>query len=214
MEIPQTLKSRVLAQWLFTGLSRDEIALANNISQGAVSAIIQEARETVHDLDLMRELAVGMKKACLNIIDLSSALRINNKLDKLGINPELAESIIEKVHVHCYVNNLQVEKLLVLITKQIEQVESYGISLADFGNVYSEKLAYLLRCDKACKEMTEKRNILARAYNTTVPDLEEFQALKPIHEKWRLAVAENIQKDKIIIDLRRQLEEKKSNQPY
>jgi hypothetical protein len=39
--IPEIIKSRVLSQWL-QGLSRDIIALANDISTGAVSNITNE----------------------------------------------------------------------------------------------------------------------------------------------------------------------------
>jgi hypothetical protein len=98
MYIPDKLKSKTLDDWL-SGLSRDEIALANHTSQGSVSAILKELRTEVPDLDLMRELAVKLKKENLTILDLSHALRIHNRLNKLNISLELAEFIFEKIHI-------------------------------------------------------------------------------------------------------------------
>jgi len=63
---------------------------------------------------------------------------------------------------------------------------------------------YFWQLDRECKQITEKRNNLARAYKTTIPDLEEFKDLRPIHEKLRYAQDENVKKDKIIADLKRE----------
>jgi hypothetical protein len=65
--IPETIKSRVIIQWL-QGLSRDATARDNNISTGAVSNIINEWSYTLgkYEADALRELAKLLKIACLS----------------------------------------------------------------------------------------------------------------------------------------------------
>jgi transcriptional regulator with XRE-family HTH domain len=205
MYIPHTLKSKILAQWL-SGLSRDEIALANGLSQGHVSAILNELRTEVPDLDLMRELAVKLKKENLTILDLGHALRIHNRLNKLNISLELAESIFEKIHIHCFVKRIEVKDFLELVIKHLELLEGLGLPVSEFENFVNKQVDYFWQLDRQCKQITEQRNILARAYKTTVPDLEEFKDLRPIYEKLLYAQDENVKKDKIIADLQRQLD--------
>lgn len=205
MYIPHTLKSKILAQWL-SGLSRDEIALANGLSQGHVSAILKELRTEVPDLDLMRELAVKLKKENLTILDLGHALRIHNRLNNLNTSLELAESIFEKFHIHCFVKRIEVKDFLESVIKHLELLEGLGLPVSEFENFVNKQVNYFWQLDRECKQITEKRNNLAHAYKTTVPDLEEFKDLRPIHEKLLYAQDENVKKDKIIADLQRQLE--------
>ena len=181
MYIPHTLKSKILAQWL-SGLSRDEIALANHTRQGSVSVILKELRTELPDLDLMRELAVKLKKENLTVLDLSHALRIHNRLNKLNISLELAESIFEKIHNYYLVNRIEVKDFLELTIQQLEMVKSLGVPVLESENFIIERVNYLPLLDREYKVMTEK-NILTRDYKTTVHDLEEFQQLRPIHEK-------------------------------
>jgi hypothetical protein len=42
-KIPKTIKKRVIMQWLY-GISRDQIAKANQIGAGTVSAIIKQCK--------------------------------------------------------------------------------------------------------------------------------------------------------------------------
>jgi hypothetical protein len=126
--ILHTLKSKTLDDWL-SGLSRGEIALANQKSQGSVSAILKELRTEVPDLDLMRELAVILNKENLTILDLSHALRIHTRLNKLGKSLELAEHILEKIHIHCFVDCIEVKYFFELMLKQLEMVKSLDVSV-------------------------------------------------------------------------------------
>ncbi len=59
--IPHHIKTKVLREWL-QGISRDKIALDNNISEGSVTGIIQQAKINTPDMDLLREIALGIKK--------------------------------------------------------------------------------------------------------------------------------------------------------
>ena len=105
--IPFRIRKRVLRQWL-EGDSRDQIAKDNDIGQGTVSAIVKEARSEFeqkyykynddddndekdyadgHDDDssefeLLRELAVTLKRKRLDVNSFASAVRLLAILEK------------------------------------------------------------------------------------------------------------------------------------
>ncbi len=59
--IPKSIKQPVIKQWL-PGTSRDQIAKDNDIGAGTVSAIIKDAKQEIPDIDLLREVAMIVKK--------------------------------------------------------------------------------------------------------------------------------------------------------
>ena len=65
-KIPQKVKIDVIRDWL-NGLSRDNIATNNHISQGSVSNIIDAIKtQGIPDIDLLRAVAVELKKEGLD----------------------------------------------------------------------------------------------------------------------------------------------------
>jgi hypothetical protein len=75
--IPETIKSRVISQWL-QGLGRDMIAQDNNISTGAVSNITNEwsMDNGKHEADAFRELAKAMILLVLLLPNVPLALEL------------------------------------------------------------------------------------------------------------------------------------------
>jgi transposase len=59
--MPKSIKQRVIKQWL-QGMSRDEIAKDNDIGAGTVTAIIKDAKQDIPDIDLLRQVALVLKK--------------------------------------------------------------------------------------------------------------------------------------------------------
>jgi hypothetical protein len=49
-------------------------------------------------------------------------------------------------------------------------------------NIFFEKVNVLKRHDKDIQYTAKARNDMASLYKTTIPDLDEFQQLRPIHE--------------------------------
>ena len=88
MVIPDSIKNNVIQQWL-DGILRDEIATNNGISVGMISTIINETRSQIRDLDLMREVALNLRKTGLDLNRFAFTVRLQNKLSSLGINEEL-----------------------------------------------------------------------------------------------------------------------------
>ena len=176
MVIPDSIKNNVIQQWL-DGIHRDEIAANNGISVGMVSAIVNEARSQIRDLDLIRNVAVNMRKTGLDFNSFAFAVRLQNKLISLGISEELAESAIEKLHVHCFTKNLEIAEFLARLDYLIDLSNRIGVPIEQLAKHFFEKVDQLKRLDVDILKKTKERNDMASVYKTTIPDLEEFQQL-------------------------------------
>ena len=66
LKVSKSISERVIKQWLL-GMSRDEIAKDNDIGAGTVSAIIKDAKQEIPDIDLLREVALVLKKEDLDL---------------------------------------------------------------------------------------------------------------------------------------------------
>ena len=72
---PYSIKVKVIKDWI-QGLSRDKIGQNNGIGAGTVTSIIQQAKTNIADIDLMRALALNIKKEKLEINYFASAVRL------------------------------------------------------------------------------------------------------------------------------------------
>ncbi len=160
-----------------------------------ISAIITEARSQIVDIDLLRELALNLRKAGLDLNSFAFAVRLQNKLNRLGISEDMAESAVEILHIHCFTKNLEISKFLSRLDYPMALVNSIGVPITDLEKYIFDKVYILKRLDKDIQDKANARNGMASLYKTTIPDLDEFQQLRPIHEKLIQAENENSKKD-------------------
>ena len=100
--IPSAIKEKVINDWL-QAKSRNAIADDLGISYGSVTNIINEAkRESIKDVDLLRAVAVLLKKNNLDLTQFALSIKLKSKLDDLKIDEELADSFIEKAAIYCF----------------------------------------------------------------------------------------------------------------
>lgn len=101
-KMSSAIKERVINEWL-QAKPRNTIAFEMKISSGSVSNIIAEARqESIRDIDLLRDVAVLLKKNNIDLTQFAISVRLKSKLDNLQISETLAESFIEKAAIHCF----------------------------------------------------------------------------------------------------------------
>lgn len=101
-KVPPAVKERVINDWL-QATPRNDIADDVGISYGSVTNIIDEAkRDSVKDIDLLRAVAVLLKKNNLDLTQFALSIRLKNKLDSLKISEELADSFLEMAAIHCF----------------------------------------------------------------------------------------------------------------
>jgi hypothetical protein len=100
--IPETIKSRVISQWL-QGLGRDTIAQDNNISTGAVSNITNEWSMDIgkSEADAFRELAKAMNTAGLTPAQCAIGFRTIKLLSGQNTDAEAATQLIVDIYNKC-----------------------------------------------------------------------------------------------------------------
>ncbi len=76
VKVPLSIKLEVLDEWL-QGITRTKIVRDNGIGVGTVTDIHQQARnKDIPDIDLLRKLALMLKKENLDVNHFTSAVRI------------------------------------------------------------------------------------------------------------------------------------------
>jgi hypothetical protein len=89
-KIPNTVRRQVITQWLY-GFPRDQIAKGNQIGAGTISKIIKQCKQKEYpdgnfsEFDLIRELAVMLKREGVDVKSFASSIRLQRKLDEKGI---------------------------------------------------------------------------------------------------------------------------------
>ncbi len=98
--IPQSIKNQVMTEWLI-GLPRDTIASRNGIGTGTVTEIIQLTKRNrgIPDIDLLRAVAVMIKKENLNVNNFADSVRLKNVLDRLELSDEEVDALLEEINI-------------------------------------------------------------------------------------------------------------------
>ncbi len=125
-KIPHQIKRKVIREWL-NGVSRDSIAINNQISFGSVSSIILKIKTSeILDIDLLREVALALKRKNLDLIEFASSMRLNKMLKSLGLSEEEIDRFLKYLSVFFYKNDVKnVEDFLI----QLELVYDIAVNL-------------------------------------------------------------------------------------
>jgi len=128
--IPSLIKIEVIRKWL-NGVSRDNIAINNNIAAGSVSNIIQEFKnKEVPDIDLLREVSIALKRQDMDLIHFASSMRLRKMLDNLEVSEERIEKFLEHLCVFFYKNDdRSVEKFLLQLESVYEMALNLDVSI-------------------------------------------------------------------------------------
>jgi hypothetical protein len=178
-KVPKSIKQRVIKQWLL-GMSRDEIAKDNDIGAGTVSAIIKDAKQDIADIDLLREVAILLKKEELDLDVFASSIRLKKKMDEMGINEDQIETLIENVNIHCFKRGLSAEEFVNTINKVSALSENIGMPLDQLPNYIAQQELVLVKLrDETEGAKTKQRQVLQH-YNVTMDELQEFRRDKPL----------------------------------
>lgn len=91
-----------------SGKSHEDISSCTGISVGTVSNILQECRKgIITDIDLLRSVAVDMKKQGIGLNDLAFSLRLRNMLNVLGLPEEKVEKFLQALSIYNYKNDIE-----------------------------------------------------------------------------------------------------------
>ena len=144
-KLPHAIRLKVL-DGLVSGHSHSNISFINGISAGTVSNILEEYRKgEVTDIDLLRTVAVKMKKQGIELYDLASSIGLRNMLKILELPEEKVEKFLQALSIYNYKNDIEDPiKFISEIEKVSEYLFSLDVSVFDMID-YIEKMKTKLK---------------------------------------------------------------------
>jgi transcriptional regulator with XRE-family HTH domain len=177
-KIPKSIRERVIKQWL-QGMSRDQIAKNNDIGAGTVNAIIKDAKQEIPDIDLLRAVALILKKYDLNLSVFVPSVRIKNKLDGMGINEDQIDSLIDNANTHCFKRGLTGEEYFNNVDKVCALSDNLEMPLDELPSYITQQELDLEKVRGEIEDVKLKERQVLQHYNITMNDLEEYRRNKP-----------------------------------
>ena len=147
IQTPYAVKLKVIEGWI-QGISRDKIALDNDIGAGTVTGIIQQFKIDIPDLDLMRELALKIKKENLDLNYFASAVRLKKVLDRLEMTEENVESFLEEINIHCFKKIIDKKEFISKIDEVWKIAKSLDVSIFNIPSHIQKLTKYLAELRK------------------------------------------------------------------
>ena|SRR5829696_3792368 len=179
-KIPKSIREQVIKQWL-QGMSRDQIAKYNDIGAGTVSSIIKDIKQKdIPDIDLLREVAILLKKEELDLDVFACSIRIKKKMDEMGINEDHTESLIEKINIHCFKRSLTAEEFFKNVDKVCASSENLGMPVDQLPSYIIQQQLELQKVEEETKDAKLKQRQILQNYDVTMDILEEYKRNKPL----------------------------------
>jgi hypothetical protein len=184
-KIPNTIRRQVITQWLY-GFSRDQIAKANQIGAGTVSEIIKQCKQKEYpdgnysEFDLIRELAVMLKREGVDVKSFASSIRLQRKLDEKGLSEEQIESFMENVDVHCFRSGLTPEEFVNTINKISVLSDNLGIPIDEISQYISQEQERLKEIRQEITYLESTIIKMLQDHNVTINTLREYERDRPV----------------------------------
>lgn len=177
--IPPQIISEVLHLSL-KGQSVRAIAQIVEISVGGVHSIIQEFATNDSNYQLLRILAINLRKNGSDILEYAWLVRLRNVLQNAGASPAEVEKIITEIPVFCYKAGIDVETLVDQLRMFIDYL---AVNPGDFNQrnmiteSYNKSLEYYNTCIQKHETDTEDelKNLLE--FNLTDDKVQEVNEL-------------------------------------
>ena len=181
LKVPKSIKQRVNKQWLL-GMSRDEIAKDNDIGAGTVTAIIKDAKQEIPDIDLLREVALVLKKYDLDLSVFAHSIRLKNKLDEMGLNEDQVETLIENINIYCFKRGLTGEEFLNIVNNVCALLDNLEMPLDELPNHIMQQELELEQVRGETDDIKLKEDQVLQHYNVTMNVLERYIRNEPLVE--------------------------------
>jgi hypothetical protein len=139
-KVPSAIKKRVISAWL-EGKPRNIIADEIEISYGSVSNIIGQAkRESIKDMDLLRTVAVLLKRNNLDLTQFALAIRLKNRLNGLKLTEIQADLFLENMAIHCFKEEIDPKEFLFQVGRVCSIAEYLNIPILQLPDYLEEKV--------------------------------------------------------------------------
>jgi hypothetical protein len=181
------LKTQILRKYL-SGLSQEQIAIEFDISEGTVSAFLQELRQLDDTLTLQHEIAVFCHKYNIPIQELPSNLAFSNALKRMAFENnkiDLLLRILNKIIVEDGI--FSPEKIATLILQICNFMQANGLSLEETHRITEEKSKQL---SEIKKKIIESKKIIVKTEQAN-------NQKKELLEKSKIKIEAMIMKNKV-----------------
>lgn len=180
--IPYSVKNNVLNQWL-SGISRDQIAKNNEIGAGTVSSIIEECRKINDpDFELLRSVAVMIKKKDWSLDRFASCMRLKQKMGDMDLDEDSVESFLENITVHCFKKELDPQEFVDKVQKSCTLSDTLGVSVDKLPFFITEKNNELCKLTEKVEDVKYTMHKAVLDFGLTIDELEEYKRNKPTIE--------------------------------
>ncbi len=184
-KLPQE-SSRVIKLWL-TGLPRDDIAEKVGTSVGNINNIVTEVKKDIPDIDLLRELAVQIRKKGWDQETFSSAVRHRNILYRRELTDNQIDDLIENVDEHCFKRSINFNRFVDIVQSISLLSQKYGRSIKGLEDLRAEKEDEVERLEtevgslrSEIESLKSGRSDILSRYNLTESDIAEYNQDKPL----------------------------------
>jgi hypothetical protein len=184
-KIPNTIRRQVITQWLY-GFSRDQIAKGNQIGAGTVSEIIKQCKQKEYpdgnysEFDLIRELAVMLKREDVDVNTFASSIRLQRKLEQKGLSEEQIESFMENVDVHCFRCGLKPEEFINTVNKISVLSDNLGIPIDEIPEYIIQEEERLKEIRQEITNLQMAQMQLLKDHSVTINTLREYERDRPV----------------------------------
>jgi hypothetical protein len=183
------LKTQILRKYL-SGLSQDQIAIELDISEGTVSAFLQESWQLDDTLMLQHEIAVVCDKCNIPTQELASNLAFSNALKKMAFEDnkiDLVLRVLNKIMVED--RSFSPEKIAALILQICNFMEANEVNLEETHKKTEEKSKQIneikmkiIEFKKIIAKTEEAKTEALRKKRVTQGELRRFTVCKKAFE--------------------------------
>lgn len=183
------LKTQILRKYL-DGISQEQISIELDVSEGAVSAFLQESRQIDDTLILQHEIAVICQKNNISLQQIASNLAYSNALKKLAFDHDKIDLLLralDKILVKD--GSFSPEVIAKLILQICNFMQTNEAGLEETHNIIEEKKQELIEIKKKIVESkkifqnTEQARIEAlHKKRVTLANLKAFAVCKKAFE--------------------------------
>jgi hypothetical protein len=136
---PPSIKTKVISEWV-QGTSRNKIARDNGIGTGTVTYIHQQARNSdIPDIDLMREIALMLKKEDLDVNHFASTVRLKKLLDRIELPEEKPELLLNEINIYCFKQEMDEKEFVSKVDEIFQTANDLNIPIPDVLEKISRK---------------------------------------------------------------------------
>jgi hypothetical protein len=203
-KVPNPIKVEVIRKWL-EGKSREQIVNEVGIGAGTVSSILKENRQNDPPFDLMREVAVKLRRQGDSVESFAPLVRcreILRKVEGMVVNTregrgdednkqlrqqlevakgeEKIESLIIAIEVYCFKANLPIKEFINLVHDLSSTAERLDVTLENLPN-YIRELEYdAHKLRNEVQELNLQKQHAFQESNVTLDSLEEYKKNRPL----------------------------------